>query len=733
MRVKKRNGKVEDLDYEKIHKVIDWAGEGLVDVSTSQVEIGAKIQFSDLMETSNIHDMLIKSAVNLIDETHRDYAKLSARLLLFKLRKEVYGKFEPYTIKEMFKHNVEIGVYDKVLAEYTDEEYERLENIVDHSRDLNYEYAGLTQVIQKYLVKDRSKKGVIYETPQVAYLAMSCIFFGKDLDKIETFYNQASLFKFSLPTPIMGGVRTPTRQFSSCVLIDSGDSLDSIADTGKAIMKYVSQRAGIGVNVGRIRSIGSKIRNGEVEHTGLLPFLKYLRGALKSCSQGGIRGGAATTFYPWWHKEYETLIMLKNENGIDETRERQLDYGVQFNKFFFDALINDEEVHLFSPHDVPELYEAFFLGNNTFIDEYTKAINNPFIHSKVVKAKDLATEFIEERVTTGRIYVQFVDNIYDQGMYDEAVYQSNLCMEIVLPTSPLDISKNEGKIQLCTLASLNLDAFDDPVDMKDSCEILVEALNNLLDYQDYPIDIARRTTMDYRPLGVGVINLATLLAKNGFEYGSKEGLELVDKYLQHMSYYLINKSCELNKHYKNKNDKSIYNHGKLPFEFRNDNVDKLVEHKLYDLDWSGLKTRLIEHGIANTALMAVAPTESSSQILNATNGIEMPRMAVSKKGSKDGLLTQVVPNLPNDHEFQYLFDQVGCQEYLKTVAVIQKYIDQSISTNTFYNPNHYPNNEISETMLLSDVIYAHKLGIKTLYYSTLNDQEERDVCEGCVV
>ena len=726
MIVTKRNGTKENLDYSKIHQVIEWAVDGTENTSVSQIELGAKIQFTDGIKTSDIHDMLIKSTVSLITKDERDYAKVAAKLWVFKLRKQLFRQYEPPSVKSLFTKNIEIGVYDNVLAGYTDEDFELLESIIDHDRDLTFEYAGLSQFISKYLVKDRST-GEIYETPQFAYLAISCTLFGKDFDKVKKFYDQISTFKMSLPTPIMSGVRTLTRQFSSCVLIDSDDSLESINSTASSIVNYVSQRAGIGINAGRIRSIGSKVRNGEVMHTGVIPFLKYFKSALKSCSQGGVRGGAATVFYPWWHSEIESLIMLKNENGVEETREHKLDYGIQLNEFFLNKAINNETVSIFSPHDVPELYESFFVDN--FEEVYDNCVKNFSIDRKEINALDLLRTIVDERNTTGRIFIHFVDNVYNQGMYTQAVYQSNLCMEIVLPTTPVYHEQGTGDIQLCTLAAVNLAAFDDPTEMKETCEILVEALNIVIDYQNYPVKVAERTTKRFRPLGIGVINLATLLAKNGLKYGSDDALKLVDMYLQHMSYYLIDASVELNKIKQYDIEETLYNKGLVPLDLRKESIDDLVEHVDY-MEWGGLKTKLKRYGIANSALMAVAPTESSSQISNSTNGVEIPRDFVSYKKSKDGVLPQVVPGLPEGMEHELLFD-TDCVEYLKTIAVIQKNIDQSISTNTWYSPDNLTG-RISENKLIKDILTCHKLGIKTLYYSNNNDKEV-EICEGCTV
>ncbi|MEM7148743.1 MAG: class 1a ribonucleoside-diphosphate reductase subunit alpha [Pseudomonadota bacterium] len=728
----KRDGRKEPLDLDKIHRVIEWAAEGLNNVSVSQVELKSHIQFYDGIRTKDIHETIIKAAADQISKESPDYQYLAARLAVFHLRKKAYGQFEPPRLFDHVTNMVEQKRYDAhLLVDYTEQELDELDAYLDHSRDLNFSYAAVKQLEGKYLVQNRVT-GEIYESAQFLYILVAASLFSdypRDtrIDYIKRFYDAVSLFKISLPTPIMSGVRTPTRQFSSCVLIECGDSLDSINATSSAIVKYVSQRAGIGINAGRIRALGSPIRNGEAYHTGCIPFYKHFQTAVKSCSQGGVRGGAATLFYPLWHLEVENLLVLKNNRGVDDNRVRHLDYGVQFNKLMYSRLIKDDYITLFSPSDVPGLYDAFFEDQDEFDALYVKYEQDESIRKKRIKAIELFSMFAQERASTGRIYLQNVDHCNTHSPFISKVApirQSNLCLEIALPTKPLsNVNDEEGEIALCTLSAFNLGAIESLDELEELAELAVRALDNLLDFQDYPVPAAKNATMGRRTLGIGVINYAYYLAKNGKRYSDGSANALTHRTFEAIQYYLMKASNELAKERGAcpKFNETTYSQGIMPTDTYKRDLDKICDEPLH-LDWDALRSSIKEHGMRNSTLSALMPSETSSQISNATNGIEPPRGHISVKASKDGILKQVVPEYERlKDSYELLWDIPSNDGYLQLVGIMQKFIDQTISANTNYDPNKYEGGRVPMKVLLKDLLGAYKLGVKTLYYHNTRD------------
>ncbi|MCD9494036.1 class 1a ribonucleoside-diphosphate reductase subunit alpha [Photobacterium carnosum] len=730
--VTKRNGRKELIDLDKIHRVIDWAAEGLENVSVSQVELKSHIQFYDGIRTDDIHETIIKAAADLISEETPDYQYLAARLAIFHLRKKAYGQFEPPTLFNHVKNLVEKGKYDShLLDDYTEEEFTVMDTFIDHWRDMNFSYAAVKQLEGKYLVQNRVS-GEIFESAQFLYLLIAAALFNKypketRLDYIKRFYDASSTFKISLPTPIMAGVRTPTRQFSSCVLIECDDSLDSINATASSIVRYVSQRAGIGINAGRIRALGSEIRGGEAFHTGCIPFYKYFQTAVKCCSQGGVRGGAATLFYPIWHREVESLLVLKNNRGVEENRVRHMDYGVQINKLMYTRLIKGQNISLFSPSDVPGLYDAFFADQVEFERLYNLYEQDDSIKKQSIKAIELFSLLMQERASTGRIYIQNVDHCNTHSPFDPAVApirQSNLCLEIALPTKPLkNVEDEDGEIALCTLSAFNLGAIDSLDDLEELAELTVRALDALLDYQDYPLPAARRSTMNRRTLGVGVINFAYYLAKHGVRYSDGSANNLTHEAFEAIQYYLLKVSMNLAKEYGACPlfNETTYSQGILPIDTYKKEIDNICNAELH-YDWETLREEIKTHGLRNSTLSALMPSETSSQISNATNGIEPPRGYVSVKASKDGILKQVVPEFAKYKDNYELLWNIGSNDgYLQLVGIMQKFIDQSISANTNYDPSRQPGGRIPMKLLLKDLLNAYKLGIKTLYYHNTRD------------
>ncbi len=738
MQVIKRDGRQEDLNIEKLHKVVMYACEDITGVSASQVEINSKIQFFDSIKTEDIQETLIKSAADLISEETPNYQYVAGRLINYHLRKMVYDSFTPPCLCDIIKKNIDAGFYDAEFNElYTKAEIDELNSHINHDRDEVLTYAAMEQFRGKYLVQNRAT-GEIFETPQVAYMMIAATLFSKypaetRMSYVKAYYDAISTFKLSLPTPIMAGVRTPQRQFSSCVLIETDDSLDSINATTSAVVKYVSQKAGIGIGAGSIRAVGSPIRSGDATHTGVIPFYKLFQSAVKSCSQGGVRGGAATLYYPIWHLEIEDMLVLKNNKGTEDNRVRHMDYGVQFNKLMYERLISGGNITLFSPHDVPGLYDAFFQDQDHFQELYEKAERMTSIKKKSIPAIELFSAFVTERKDTGRIYLMNVDHANTHGAFIEEaapIKQSNLCCEINLPTKPLkEINDPDGEISLCTLSAVNWGVIKDLDDMQKVCNLAVRALDELLDYQSYPVLAAELSTMKRRPLGVGIINFAYWLAKHDSTY-QEPNLELIDEWTEAWSYGLIKASADLavEKGTISGNMETKYGHGITPNQTYKEEVDGLVKHKERQ-DWKGLRKQLAETGIRNSTLMAIMPAETSAQISNSTNGIEPPRSYVSIKQSKHGVLKQVVPGYPRlKNKYDLLWDQKSPEGYLKIVAVLQKYIDQGISVNTSYNPEHYDDEKVPMSVLLGDIINFYKYGGKQLYYNnTYDGQGEIDI------
>jgi len=732
IQVTKRNGKKEPIDMEKIHRVIEWASQGLTGVSVSQVEISAQLAFFEDIKTEDIHETIIKSAADLISTDAPDYQYLAARLAIFHLRKKSFKSFTPPALFEHITKLTEKGIYDTdILEKYSKAEIDELDSHTDHERDMGFSYAAVKQLEGKYLVQNRTT-GEIYESPQQLYMLVGmCLFQEYEskvrMDIVKRFYDASSTFKISLPTPIMAGVRTPTRQFSSCVLIETADDLDSISATAGAIVKYVSQRAGIGVNAGRIRALGSPIRGGEAMHTGCVPFYKHFHTAVKSCSQGGVRGGAATLFYPFWHLEVKDLLVLKNNTGTDENRVRHLDYGVQFNGLLYQRFVEGGNITLFSPDEAVGLYEAFFEDQDEFKRLYEQYEKDDSVRKEVIKARELFSSFMQERANTGRIYVQNVDHCNTHGAFNPKVApvrQSNLCMEITLPTKPLySVQDENGEIALCTLSAVNLGALESLDELEEITEIIVRALDSLLDYQDYPIKAAKIASMNRRTLGIGVTNLAYYLAKNNAKYSDGSGNDLVHRTFEALQYYSLKAS---NKLAQEKGACTLFNEtqyakGIMPIDTFKKSVDDFCCATL-QLDWDSLRKEIVKTGLRNSTLTALMPCESSSQISNSTNGIEPPRGFVTTKQSKDGLLKQVVPEYEKlKNQYELLWDIKDNEGYLQLCAIMQKFIDQSISTNTHYDPSKFEGNKVPMKLFLMDLLTAYKYGIKTLYYHTTRD------------
>lgn len=735
--VTKRDGRQEPLDLDKIHRVLDWAAEGLDHVSVSQVELRSQIQFYDGIKTEHIHETIIKAAADLISEDTPDYQFMAARLAIFHLRKKAYGQFEPPTLYSHVKKLVESDKYDPhLLDDYSEAEFTEMNSFLVHDRDLSFAYAAVNQLEGKYLIQNRVS-GEIFESPQFLYILVAACLFSKypketRLQYIKGFYDATSTFKISLPTPIMAGVRTPTRQFSSCVLIECDDSLDSINATSAAIVRYVSQRAGIGINAGRIRAVGSAIRGGEAQHTGCIPFYKHFQTAVKCCSQGGVRGGAATLFYPMWHLEVESLLVLKNNRGVEENRVRHMDYGVQINRLLYQRLIKGQNITLFSPSDVPGLYEAFFADQDEFERLYVQYEQDDTIRKRSVKASELFSLMMQERAGTGRIYIQNVDHCNTHSPFDPSVApvrQSNLCLEIALPTKPLDdINDEKGEIALCTLSAFNLGAIESLDEFEHLADLIVRALDALLDYQDYPIKAAEIATMNRRTLGVGVINFAYYLAKNGVRYSDGSGNALTHRTFEAIQYYLLKASMNLSKEYGPclAFNETTYSQGILPIDTYKKDIDSFCQEPLH-LDWETLRQEIQTHGLRNSTLTALMPSETSSQISNATNGIEPPRGLITIKASKDGTLRQVVPEYKRlRSQYETLWNMPSSDGYLRLVGIMQKFVDQAISANTNYDPSRFAGGRVPMNELLKDLLNAYKYGLKTLYYHNTRDGAKDD-------
>ena len=732
----KRSGKSETLDINKLHVMVEAACEGIAGVSVSQVEMSSQIQFFDGITTEQIQQILVNSASNLITVEHPNYQFVAARLMLFALRKEVYGKMhELISVREQAEKGVAAGVYDKeILTSYSLEEFDELESIIDHDRDYIFTFAGLRQVIDKYLVQDRTS-GTMYETPQFMYLLVAATMFSRypkatRLSYVKRYYDATSKHRINIPTPVMAGVRTPLRQYASCVLIDSDDSLDSIFSSDMAIGRYVAQRAGIGINAGRIRGLNSRIRGGEVSHTGVIPFLKKFESTVRCCTQNGIRGGSATVHFPIWHQEIEDIMVLKNNKGTEDNRVRKLDYSIQMSKLFYTRFIQNGDITLFSPHDVPGLYDAF--GTDAFDDMYRMHELNDAIPRKTVKAQELILDILKERAETGRIYIMNLDHCNSHSSFLDKVEMSNLCQEITLPTRPLNhIDSEEGEIALCILSAVNVGKLRNLEEMEELCDLAVRGLDELIDFQDYPIISAEIATKNRRSLGIGYIGLAHYLAKHHTNYSDPEALQLVHDLSEHFQYYLIKATTTLAKEKGacGWSHRTKYSQGILPIDTYKSDVDGLVPNNL-SLDWEALRADCLKYGVRNSTLSAQMPSESSSVVCNATNGIEPPRGYISVKKSKKGPLTQIVPSYQTlKNYYTLLWDMPSNEGYINIVAVMQKFFDQAISGNWSYNPKNYPNNEVPVSVMVSDWLNTYKYGWKTSYYQNTYDTSNDGVEE----
>ena len=744
----KRNGRKEQLSLEKWQTQIAKVCSGIADVSQSMVEIKAQMHFYDGITTKEIDGVTLRAIVDLIDIEHNpdvghtNYQYVAGKQRLSMLRKDVYGSYEPPHLYEIVKKNVATGLYTPELLEWYDEaDWNRMQEMIDHSKDEQYGYAAIEQLIEKYLVKNRATKET-YETPQIRYMvAAATVFHSEDpntarMRYIKEYYNAASDGLFTLATPVLAGLGTPTKQFSSCVLIRSDDDLDSIFASGEMMAKYASKRAGIGLEIGRLRPLGSPIRGGEIMHTGMIPFLKKWFGDLRSCSQGGIRNASATVFYPIWHHQFDDLIVLKNNQGTEETRVRHMDYGVVLSAFFWRRFKNRENITFFDPNEVPDLYEAFYKNAAEFEELYVRYEKRKDLRKKTMSAEEVfKSGILKERTDTGRIYLVFIDNVMNQGPFDpeyHTIYQSNLCCEILLPTKSFKrLDDADGRIALCTLGSINWGAFRNPEDMRRACRILHRSLNNILDYQDFLSIQSKLSNDEIRPLGIGITNLAYWHAKRNLKYGDKDALAELKTWMEHQTFYLTEMSVELAKE-RGKclgSDHTRYGQGVFPWELRATGVNELTDFAP-ELDWEPLRADMKQYGVRNATNGAVAPVESSSVAINSTNGIEMPMSLISVKESKAGSFVQVVPEYHKlKNRYQLMWEQKDCDGYLKTAAVIAAYVDQSISTNTFYNPAHFPDRKVPTTLIAKNLMQSHAWGLKTFYYSLINKAGSKAVAE----
>jgi ribonucleoside-diphosphate reductase alpha chain len=735
-KVKKRDGRIESLDLDKMHLMVEEACKGLAGVSASQVEMTSGIQFYDGITTAEIQEILIRSASDLIDLDHPNYQYVAARLLLFAVRKQLYGRMKEIpTLEQHIYTCVNAQVYDDdIFNKYSREEIERADSYIDHSRDYLFTYAGLRQVVDKYLVQDRSGGGV-YETPQFMYMMIALTIFAEypketRMSYVKRYYDAISKHKINIPTPIMAGVRTPLRQFASCVLVDVDDTLDSIFSSDMAIGRYVAQRAGIGINAGRIRGINSKIRGGEVQHTGVVPFLKKFEATVRCCTQNGIRGGSATVHFPIWHQEIEDILVLKNNKGTEDNRVRKLDYSIQISKLFYERFIQDGEITLFSPHDVPGLYDRF--GFSDFDDLYVSYEKDPSIKKKTIKAQELILNLLKERAETGRVYIMNIDHCNSHSSFKDKVNMSNLCQEITLPTDPIQhIDDNMGEIALCILSAINVGKVKSDEELEELCDLSVRGLDELIDYQKYPVAAAEIATKARRSLGVGFIGLAHYLAKLGFNYDSQEAWDAVHGLSESFQYYLLKASNQLAKEKGHCEyfGRTKYADGILPIDTYKKDVDEITSID-YEHDWKSLRSSILEHGLRHSTLSAQMPSESSSVVSNATNGIEPPRDYLSVKKSKKGPLKQIVPQYQTlKNNYTLLWDMPSNRGYINIVAVMQKFFDQAISGNWSYNPENYANNEVPTSVMANDFLTTYKYGWKTSYYQNTYDIKTDEVVE----
>jgi ribonucleoside-diphosphate reductase alpha chain len=735
IKVQKRDGRLELLDINKIHFVVEEACEGLSGVSSSQIEMNANIQFYDGMTTKDIQNVLVRSANDLISLEAPNYQYAAARLLSYDVRKEAHGQYEYVPLLKLILRNIRLGVYDKgILDSYSKTEIKKFNTWIKRDRDLKFTYAGLRQICDKYLVQDRSS-GQIYETPQDMYMMIAATLFADYPTKtrmsyVKKYYDAISQHKINIPTPVMAGVRTPIRQFASCVLVDSDDTLPSIFSSDMAIGLYVARRAGIGINAGRIRGINSKIRGGEVQHTGVIPFLKKFESTVRCCTQNGVRGGNATVHFPIWHPEIEDILVLKNNKGTEDNRVRRMDYSIQISKLFYERFMNEEDITLISPHQAPGLYDAF--GTDEFDDLYLKYEADKTIPKKTVPAQDLFFDLLKERAETGRIYIMNLDHCNSHSSFKDKVSMSNLCQEITLPTTPIQhVDDDQGEIALCILSAVNVGGLNDLGELENICDLSVRALEQIIDYQNYPVKAAEVSTKKRRSLGIGYIGLAHYLAKNGVKYSDPKAWDLVDKLSEAFQYHLLRASCNIAKE-KGKCEgfeRTKYADGLLPIDHYKKDVDKIVPHK-QRMAWESLRKDILKYGLRHSTLSAQMPSESSSVVSNETNGIEPPRALLSIKKSKKGPLKQIAPGFPKlRNDYTLLWDMPSNKGYINVVAMMQKYFDQAISGNWSYNPLQYENNEVPLSAMAQDMLTAYKLGWKTSYYQNTYDfkGEEEDV------
>jgi len=733
--VQKRNGEQEILDINKIHFVVEEACEDLSGVSASQIEINANLQFYDGITSKDIQNVLVRSANDLTSLESPNYQYAAARLLLYDVRKEAYGQYEYMPLLKLILRNIKVGVYDRGIVEkYNKTEIKKMNTWIKRERDLQFAYAGLRQVVDKYLVQDRSS-GAVYETPQDMYMMIAATLFADypaktRMQYVKRYYDAISTFKINIPTPVMAGVRTPIRQFASCVLVDSDDTLPSIFSTDMAIGLYVARRAGIGINAGRIRGINAKIRGGEVQHTGVVPFLKKFESTVRCCTQNGVRGGSATVHFPIWHQEIEDILVLKNNKGTEDNRVRKLDYSIQTSKLFYERFINEEDITLFSPHDVPGLYDAF--GTDTFDALYKKYEKDTSIRKKIIPAQDLFFDLLKERAETGRIYIMNIDHANSHSSFKDKVSMSNLCQEITLPTTPIqDIHDEQGEIALCILSAINVGSINHNDELENLCDLAVRALEQIIDYQDYPVKAAEVSTKKRRSLGIGYIGLAHYLAKNGVKYSEPKSWELVDRLSEAFQFYLLKASNKLAEERGACEgfERTKYADGLLPIDHYKKDIDSIVPHK-QRMAWESLRKDIAKHGLRHSTLSAQMPSESSSVVSNETNGIEPPRALLSIKKSKKGPLKQIVPGFPKlKNQYELLWDMPSNDGYIKIVAMMQKYFDQAISGNWSYNPTQFENNEVPLSVMATDLLNSYKYGWKTSYYQNTYDfkGEEEDV------
>ena len=726
----KRDGSRSPLDIEKIHFVVSEACNGLAGVSVSQIEMNANIQFYNGMSTHEIQEILIRSASDLISLDTPNYQYAAARLLSYGIYKQVNGQYESISLAQIIQKNIDRNVYDaEILTKYTQEEIEKLDGYINHKRDENFTYAGLRQVVDKYLVQDRSS-GEIFETPQFMYMMIAATLFADyptetRLQYVKRYYDATSLFKVNIPTPVMAGVRTPIRQFASCVLVDSDDTLNSIFSSDMAIGRYTAQRAGIGINAGRIRGVNSKIRGGEVAHTGVVPFLKKFESTVRCCTQNGVRGGSATVHFPFWHQEMEDILVLKNNKGTEDNRVRRLDYSIQLNRTMYERLLSGGDITLFSPHDVPGLYEAYFGDADQFEELYIKYENSRSIPKKKIPAMELFSEMIKERAETGRIYIMNVDHANTHSSFLDPVFMSNLCQEITLPTTPLEhIDDPDGEIALCILSAINVGLINDLSDLEALCELAVRALEQIIDYQKYPVKAAEISTKSRRSLGIGYVGLAHFLAKNKVSYDDNEAAQLVHKLSESFQYYLLKASNKLAQERGECEyfDRTKYSKNIMPIDTYKKDVDEAIGEVELQHDWDALREDIATWGLRHSTLSAQMPSESSSVVCNATNGIEPPRGYLSVKKSKKGPLKQIVPQYQSlKNHYTLLWEMQGNEGYIKIVAAMQKFFDQAISANWSYNPVHFENNEVPMSVMMQDLLTTYKLGWKTSYYQNTYD------------